>query len=532
MVVFGLGHFSFLGDTVAYSRLVNPRQPHSFNTRSRTEQPQSHRATRLSLVAAEGQKAVDFGILSLYYDSLRLISLYMGGRNQNIFSSPETLALSHEPGDLSTWLRDVLRANRQSGKGGIYAVCSAHLAVIEAAVQQSLEDGSVVLVESTSSQVNQFGGYTGFTPNLFARFVHSAARNIGLPAERVLLGGDHVGPFPWRHEASPSALRKACELVHDCVVAGYKKIHLDASMPCGDDENGSLTERTVAHRAAILCQAAEEAYRELPSGSPQLVYVIGTEVPAPGGESVDAHSAAVTTAENAHRTLETFRLAFGGLGLSSAWERVIALVVQPGVDFGSNSIFDYDRANAQSLSAALSKHPGIVFEAHSTDYQSPQALARMVEDHFAILKVGPWLTFAYREAVMALSAIERELFTTRSERQISRVREALEAAMLRDPAHWRSYYRGDEVRRDLIYGYSDRCRYYWNQPAVQEEIARLFDNLAKRQIPLTLISQYLPLEYEAIRAGDLQAVPERMIQYHIRRVLRVYADACSLKRRA
>jgi D-tagatose-1,6-bisphosphate aldolase subunit GatZ/KbaZ len=304
-------------------------------------------------------------------------------------------------------------------------------------------------------------------------------------------------------------------------------------MPC-DDEMGSLTEQTVADRSAILCQAAEEAYRELPSDSPQLVYVIGTEVPAPGGESVDAQSPAVTRAEDAHRTLETLRLKFGELALSSAWERVIALVVQSGVDFGSNAIFDYDRAKAQSLSAALSKYPGIVFEAHSTDYQSPQSLARMVEDHFAILKVGPWLTFALREAVLALSVIERELFTTRSERQISLVREALEAAMFRDPVHWRPYYRGDEdeVRRDLTYGYSDRCRYYWNQPAVQEEIARLFDNLGERPIPLNLVSQYLPLEYEAIRSGELQAVPERMIQYHIRRVLRTYADACSVKQRA
>ena len=205
--------------------------------------------------------------------------------------------------------------------------------------------------------------------------------------------------------------------MHDCVAAGYQKIHLDASMPCADDEKGIIAERTVADRAAILCQAAEEAYRELPSGSPQLVYVIGTEVPAPGGESVDAHSPAVTKAEDAHRTLETFRLAFVERALSSAWESVIALVVQPGVDFGSNSIFDYDRAKAQSLSAALSKHAGIVFEAHSTDYQSPQALARMVEDHFAILKVGPWLTFAFREAVLALSAIERELFTPTSQRR-------------------------------------------------------------------------------------------------------------------
>jgi D-tagatose-1,6-bisphosphate aldolase subunit GatZ/KbaZ len=441
----------------------------------------------------------------------------------------QTLPLNQQRENSSQRARELLRSNRLSGTGGIYAVCSAHPAVIEAAVKQSLEDGSVLVVESTSSQVNQFGGYTGLTSGQFAQLVHSAARSAGLPAERVLFGADHSGPFPWRNEASVSALGKACTLVRDCVLAGYQKIHLDASMPCADDGKG-ITERTVAERAAILCQAAEEAHRELPPDS-QLVYVVGTEVPAPGGESVDAHSPVVTKAEEAQRTLETFRVAFVERGLSSAWERVIALVVQPGVDFGSNAIFGYDRAKAQSLSAALSEHPGIVFEAHSTDYQSPQALARMVEDHFAILKVGPWLTFAFREAVLALGAVERELFTTRSKREISHVREALEAAMMRDPTHWRSYYRGDEdeVRRDLIYGYSDRCRYYWPQPAVQVEIARLFDNLGDRPIPLTLISQYLPLEYEAIRSGELQAVPARMVQYHIRRVLRVYADACSAK---
>src|SRR5262249_8553017 len=163
--------------------------------------------------------------------------------------------------DSSARLRNLLRGNRQCGKGGIYAVCSAHPAVIGAAVRQSLEDGSALLVESTSNQVNQVGGYTGLTPVDFAEFVHSMARRAGLPVERVLLGGDHIGPFPWRNEVSASALSKACTLVHDCVITGYQKIHLDASMPCGDD-NGSLTEQTVAKRAAILCNVAEEAHRE------------------------------------------------------------------------------------------------------------------------------------------------------------------------------------------------------------------------------------------------------------------------------
>jgi D-tagatose-1,6-bisphosphate aldolase subunit GatZ/KbaZ len=426
-------------------------------------------------------------------------------------------------------LRQILHGNRDTGKGGTYAVCSAHAAVIEAAILQALEDHSLLHVESTSSQVNQFGGYSGSTPSQFAHFIRSAAEKAGLPREQVLLGGDHLGPFPWRSEPSSSALSKACELVHDCVTAGYQKIHLDASMPCVDDPGSVLAETVVAQRAALLCRAAEEAFHKLPANSPPLLFVVGSEVPAPGGESEDAHAPAVTSAEHVNRTLQTFREAFAELGLLSAWERVIALVVQPGVDFGSNAIFDYDPPKAQPLSAALSNHPGIVFEAHSTDYQSPQALASMVSDHFAILKVGPWLTFAYREAVLALSGIERELFGSTSDRRLSNVGDALANAMLRDPSQWRAYYRGsdDEVRRDLIYGFSDRCRYYWNPSSVQVEVLRLLLNLAAKPIPLALISQYLPQEYEAIRAGALLPVPEQMIQSHIRRVLKVYADACS-----
>jgi len=431
--------------------------------------------------------------------------------------------------DSGVWFRNVLRRNRESGRGGSYAVCSAHPQVLEAAIQQAIEDDSVLHVESTSSQVNQFGGYTGQTPQDFSDWIRSSARRAGLPAERVLLGGDHLGPFPWRSETAHSALQKASELVRTCVLNGYQKIHLDASMPCADDGNGGLDEQIVADRAAILCEAAENAYSNLPTGSPQVVYVIGTEVPAPGGESQGAHAPEITTAEHMQRTLQVFQNAFSERNLSSAWERVVALVVQPGVEFGSDLIFEYDKAKTRSLSAALAGNAGIVYEAHSTDYQSPKSLQQMVEDHFAILKVGPWLTFAYREAVLALAAIESELLKTNSGIRQSQVRDALEQTMLSNPGYWRSYYRGDEekIRRELIYSYSDRCRYYWNEPSVQKEVAQLFGNLAARPIPLTLLRQFLPFEYEAIREGALEATAEMIVRSHIQRVLRVYARACA-----
>ena len=191
-------------------------------------------------------------------------------------------------------------------------------------------------------------------------------------------------------------------------------------------------------------------------------------------------------------------------------------------------VFDYDRAQTRALSVALPDRPALVFEAHSTDYQKASALAEMVEDHFAILKVGPWLTFAFREAVFALSEIEREWLGLRRGIQLSQVRKALDAAMLRNPTYWRSYYDGndDEMHLARMYSYSDRCRYYWGDPTVQQELARLHANLDTSTLPSTLVSQYLPLEYEAIRSGALRARVEDMIHGHIRAVLSVYAAAC------
>jgi D-tagatose-1,6-bisphosphate aldolase subunit GatZ/KbaZ len=282
-------------------------------------------------------------------------------------------------GDPCTDFQDVLRRNWRSGSGGVYAVCSAHPQVIDAAIRQSIDDESVFHVESTSSQVNQFGGYSRQTPEEFAHFVKGAAQHAGLPPERVLLGGDHLGPFPWRNEAADSAMKKACELVRQCVLAGYQKIHLDASMPCAGDVE--LSEHVIAERAAVLCDAAEQASRDLPPGHPQPVYGIGTEAPAPGGEAHAADGPAATAADDVHRTLEISQQAFRERGLLAAWERVVALVVQPGVDFGEDVVFDYDEGKARPLSAALARHDEVVYEAHSTDYQWAGALAQMVKDH-------------------------------------------------------------------------------------------------------------------------------------------------------
>lgn len=426
-----------------------------------------------------------------------------------------------------TELTKIIERNRRGERAGTYAVCSAHSWVLESAIRQALHDGSLLHVESTSSQVNQFGGYTRETPRQFAQSIHAMANRAGLPAEKVLLGGDHLGPYPWRGEAAATAMEKGSELVRQCALAGYQKIHLDASMACGGDPN-PLSPETIANRAAILCDAAEQAFEQLPHGTAPPVYVVGTEVPTPGGEVGPGEAPALTTAQDVADTLELFERAFRERNLEPAWERVIGLVVQPGVEFGDNVVWDYAPEKARGLSGALPKRPELVYEAHSTDYQQPSALARMVQDHFGILKVGPALTFAFREAVFALSAIERELLASRPDARLSRVREELDAAMLRNPVYWRPYYQGneDELRLARAFSLSDRCRYYWNDSAVEKELQQLLANLAGSQLSAGLLSQYLPLDYEAVRHGKLPAEAGALIHHHIQAVLESYATAC------
>jgi D-tagatose-1,6-bisphosphate aldolase subunit GatZ/KbaZ len=389
--------------------------------------------------------------------------------------------------------------------------------VLEACIDQAVADGGPLLVEATCNQVNQEGGYTGMRPAGFRPFVEGLAAARGLAAGRLILGGDHLGPNPWRHEPADLALGKAEALVRDYAQAGFAKIHLDASMACAGDPE-PLPPELIAARAARLARTAEAA-----GGAP--VYVIGTEVPVPGGAHETIAELEPTRTEDLARTIELHRAAFAEAGLAGAWARVVAVVVQPGVEFGSTQVVDFVPERVRGLTAAIDAVPGLVFEAHSTDYQTETALSALVESRFAVLKVGPWLTFALREALFALEAIETEL-VPRDER--SGVRATLEAAMLAEPAHWRAHYHGtpEQQRLARAFSLSDRCRYYWPVPAVAAAVERLLDNLARRPLPPPLLSQHLPRQHEAVRAGRLAAEPRALVRDKVRQIARVYAGAC------
>jgi len=422
-------------------------------------------------------------------------------------------------------LLDTVQRHKSGEAVGIYSVCSAHPLVIEASVLQALDDDGYLLVEATSNQVDQFGGYTGMKPRDFRRLVLALARRHGLPEDRVVLGGDHLGPNRWQDRPAEEALAYAGALVASYVAAGFTKIHLDCSMPCVDDA-GPLDDDVIARRTATLAGVAEQ---ESSARADDLVYVVGTEVPAPGGAHEALDALTPTSADAARATLAAHEDAFYAEGLKGAWSRTVALVVQPGVEFDLERVIDYERAATGELRRVLDDHERLVFEAHSTDYQTQANLGALVEDHWAVLKVGPALTFAMREALFALAAIEDELV---AEGERSALLSVVEHRMQEEPGYWEGYYPGEPAAQRLLrrYSYSDRIRYYWSYPDVEDAQSRLFSNLSAREIPQPLLSQYLPRQYERVRRGELSSAPETLVFDRIRETLQDYALACRPKR--
>lgn len=391
---------------------------------------------------------------------------------------------------------------------GIPSFCCASKLVIEAVLDQAKRFDDTVLIEATSNQVNQFGGYTNMKPEDFVKFVYEIADKIDFSRDKIILGGDHLGPLPWREQSAEEAMEQAKILVSLAVEAGYTKIHLDTSMKLGDDPvNEKLSDDVIAERGVVLYQACERAYQNRVKEYPEAVhpvFVIGSEVPVPGGAQEDRNTVKVTTTDDFEDTLVAYKRKFAEFGLNDAWEYIIAVVVQPGVEFGNEEIHQYNRLESHKLCECLKKYPDIVFEGHSTDFQPPVKLHEMVEDGIAIIKVGPALTFSLREAMFSLAIMEEELIDDYNKR--SHFRELLDEAMLKDRRQWEKYYHGDEKIQALNrkYSFSDRSRYYMAYPEIEESMKQLLENVDSVGIPLGMLKQYMPLQYIKVRDGKLE----------------------------
>ena len=422
-------------------------------------------------------------------------------------------------------LLSLIRLRKEGIAAGIPSYCTANEIVIEAVLEQAKRFGDSILIEATSNQVNQFGCYTGMKPADYRDYVWAIADRVGFPRERIILAGDHLGPQPFQNLPEAEAMPQACEMVRQYAAAGYTKIHLDTSMRLADDDRSKpLSDYTVARRGAKLMLAAEAAWEELSKRQPDAVhpiYIIGSEVPIPGGAQVQEEMQ-VTDPDAFAATVKAYKEVFAEAGLNDAWKYVIAVVVQPGVEFGDADVHMYNRADARELCLRLKDYPELMFEGHSTDYQSPEALKQMVEDGVGILKVGPALTFAAREALYALCHIENEVIDDPAKR--SNYIDVVEQVMLENPKNWQKYYHGTPKEQALkrAYSYSDRSRYYMPDPRVEAAMQKLFANLEGADIPMGLLHQYMPLQYIGVRNHKLSLSPRALVKDAVRIVCEDY----------
>ncbi len=414
-------------------------------------------------------------------------------------------------------LLSIIEKRKEGILTGIPSYCTANELVIEALLEQAKRFDEHILIEGTANQINQFGGYTGMTPENFRDYVWAIADKVSFNRDKIILGADHFGPLTWANLPESQAMSNARELVKLAVKAGFRKIHIDTSMKLADDPvNERLSDEVIAERAAVLLAECEKAYQESNHGEMRPVYIIGSEVPIPGGTQEEEAGLQVTKAADFEATLETYRRKFEQHGILDRWQDVIAVVVQPGVEFGDKDIHEYDRAAASELCAVLKNHPDVVFEGHSTDYQTAVKLRQMVEDGIAILKVGPALTFALREGLFALSMIEAELIS--DENQRANFIDVLERVMLENPANWQKHYHGSDFEQRLArkYSYSDRCRYYFSLPEIKAAIAKLFANINAHEIPAGMLRQYMPLQYKRVREGLLRLNAAELAKDYVR----------------
>lgn len=406
---------------------------------------------------------------------------------------------------------------QKAGKAvGIYSACTANPLVIRACLQKAKDTHSILLVEATANQVDQYGGYTGMKPADFIQFVQKLAKEEDFDTNRLIFGGDHLGPLTFAHYEAEKAMQESEELIRQYVLAGFTKIHIDTSMKVASDpEDIRLSDEIIANRGSRLARIAEAAYRERLKDFPDSihpVYVVGSEVPIPGGsqEAVDT-GIQVTKVADFKNTVDTFKKAFP----QESWPYVIAVVVQPGVEEKDAGCTDYDRSKAVDLMASIQNYSNLVFEGHSTDYQTKYHLRELVEDGVGILKVGPGLTYAAREALFALAYAEKEVYRSQPDRQ-SHFMEILEEEMLKDPKYFVKHYHGtkEEIAYKRKFSFSDRSRYYLPQEPVQKAISILLNNF-KEGVPYGVLSQFLPREYTAVRCGQLKNDPMAIIKAHV-----------------
>ena len=361
-------------------------------------------------------------------------------------------------------------------KRALPSLCTSNLDVLKTAIYFCKKKNFPILIESTSSQVNQQGGYSGKKPKDFFYSVNKIAKKINFPKKNLHIGGDHLGPLPWKNLSSKIALHNSIRLINDCLKSNYSKIHIDTSIKCSSDKVLTSQEIFLITKTILNKIKKNKKLRKA-------FLVIGTEVPLSGGN--DKSKLKLTSKSQIFHDVEKFkRIRIGN--------KPFGLVIEPGMKFMHYTILSPKFKNFKKKKL-ISKRFNFVFEAHSTDYQSLSCLKNLVKNNFKFLKVGPELTFYMTRALFFMEELEKKYFSKNK----SNIKQKIFIEMMQNKKHWNSYYSGRKkfLKKLILNSRLDRIRYYLNKEKIEKSKKILEENinkLDKNLIKKILIKKKLP----------------------------------------
>jgi len=356
-----------------------------------------------------------------------------------------------------------MKINKVIKKNALPSFCSSNSIVLSNLIKFCKFNNLPILIESTSNQVNQFGGYSKKTPNAFIKTVKQIARKENFNLKKIFFGGDHLGPLPWKNYNSQIAMKNSLELVKSYLKAGYNKIHLDTSIKCLDDKK--INNQLVYNRTSFIFKKLN-----LKKYVSKVFFVFGTEVPLSGGN--DTIKIIPTSIKQIKNEFKGFR------ELLNNKKKYFALVIEPGMKFMHQSINKPNLKNFKKKKFFSQKN-NFTYEAHSSDYQSLKTLKNLVKNNFKFLKVGPELTYQLTKSLIFMESLEKKLVVKKSF-----FTKILFRQMKKNNSFWLSYFnkKNKTSFKNIIKSKFDRTRYYLEDRKVLSSINLLKKNINKHKI--------------------------------------------------
>lgn len=368
------------------------------------------------------------------------------------------------------------------------------------------------LIECTSNQVNQNGGYTKNTPKSFIKKIFKISKNLKFKKKNLYLGGDHLGPLPWKYNSKTIALKNSIKLIGDFLRQNYCKIHIDTSIKCRDDKQ--INNKMIFNRSKEILKTPIIKKR-----LKDKFLIIGSEVPLSG--SGDVNKLTVTSKEQIKGECNQFKKVLKDLKLKN---KKFGLVIEPGMKYMHSKVVVPKFKKFFEIKK-ISKDENFVFEAHSTDFQSQQILTKLVQNNFKFLKVGPELTLNYSKAIFFMHQIEKKFY----KKKHSNIRKVILKSMINNPKYWKDYYK-KKNENHFLNSKLDRMRYYLHVNSVSKSINLLKKNInnitfEKNFSLLNQINKKEFLRYQQNKLSNFEII--QLI--YISKVLKKYFLACGYK---